>query len=229
MPTPTVRVQFSRVGGPPGEVRVVPTSIFACDGSVRLGDGSVRACDGSVYIGLGDTAFDGAVANVSLAFDTDPFISFSIAAVNFTAAPAVFDFTLAIPYSGGPYAMMSSYLDGVLVEARGDAAGVSPLTLEGVLDGGIVAALTVSESCVAELGIGETADCGPYGPLSAGVTSGAAGVLEAHLAFTLSPNFDAATFGGVIELFAPASDVPAPASALLLAGALGGLARRRRR
>lgn len=203
----------------------------ACDGSVRAGDGSVRKCVGSVFVGRHTASSDEGDLDVAVVWDNDPFISFSIGTKNNTTVPLTFSFTFSMPYVGGPYDTMIANLKGSVTEGTVGVVSetsASPISLESILDGGVIAGLTLGGPCAATgLAVGNSIDCGPYGPSSATVAGAAAGTMGLELVYTLSSG-DSASFTGMVELTRAPDDVPAPATVLMLAGALGGLALRRR-
>jgi len=221
----------------------LPAVQVTCDGSV-VPVGSAHACDGSVApVPLGLTDFrteaagdgsvrltlinpltfligDGSVKVLSLELNAnpDPFINYSMTAVNLTSLDMTFSFSFTSPLVGSyDKADASATVTGTDARADGvTVAPVDPQIVASLVNGSDIGLDLLTSSC--------TATCSDSGTLSGAFAGPTMGVLAK---FKLSPNGDSAAFNGSFLLSNTAVPAP-PALALFALGALATAIARRR-
>ncbi len=207
--------------------------------SVDLGNGLVRNFDGSdgtlrpgpggksILWELPGFSVEGvaSVGAMTILYDSDPFVSWSVGAATLGASPITFNFSFAIPYVAGPYnTLLAGVAASVSVE---NGSALSPMSLTGIThDSRVDNAVLLNTGLADCIGQGTALDCG----LDTGQTSvaaPAAGLLGSQFQFTLAPRNSTAAAGNSTLI---AANVPEPQTyAMLLAGLLliGAAARRR--
>jgi hypothetical protein len=168
-------------------------------------------------------------------FNTDPFIAYGIAVVDF-GAPTAFGFSFFTPIvPTGPATVVTASLVGGLTDATGDGISITPTVNAPFLQHSYATAPATTMGV--DVGLGFAAGAGPpgsfygYGPFAAGPIPGPVGVwtgLGVDLDFTLSGGGDIAALTG----FSSINTVPEPSTiAMTVLGLIGlvGSALRRRR
>jgi hypothetical protein len=167
---------------------------------------------------------DGSVS-VELSTKTDPFIVMAVGAVNFTAGPLGYAFSLAVPIAlPCPLTAVSASLVGGLTDSLGDGVAIVPFLSPTILEN-----LLVPPG--AAWGTGPAAAFGPgvpgafyvYGPSAFGPAAGPPGpgaaLFSETISFFLSGGFDAAALTGFCDI----NCVPVPPTLVLMGSGLLGL------
>jgi hypothetical protein len=154
--------------------------------------------------------------------NADPWISWTVNAVNFEQTPVSFLAEVDFAINGGPFSSITSSLGGSITDLDGDGAFAFGLANQTLLNLNHVAALDLGSSSTCETGSGPpvtTFQCESFGPASAPLSASYA-ELGTQTAFTLS-NRDTATFSGSATL-----ETPEPSAAALMLVGLAGFASR---
>jgi hypothetical protein len=148
----------------------------------------------------------------------DPFIQYSVSAVNLGDVPLAFSFTFTTPLLLGPYGQVTNSFKGNITDLLGDGVIVSGISQSALLNGVTVPAVQLGAFvCSADPNVpGTISPCpaGPgFGPASAGVPAAFYSTLGANLNFTVS-SIDQGAFDGSVAL--DAASIPEPTTAALM-------------
>lgn len=168
---------------------------------------------------------------VNVQTNPDPFIQYSLSAVNLGVGPLAFSFNFTTPLLLGPYGQLTSSFKGNMTDLLGDGVTISGIGQSALLNGVSVPAVQLGNfECSADPNVpGTVSPCpaGPgFGPVSAGVPAAFYSTFGTSVNFTVSA-LDQAVFNGSVVL--DAASIPEPTTAVLMGLGLLCAAGRRNR
>ncbi len=155
---------------------------------------------------------------VNVQTNPDPFVLYSLSAVNLGLGPLAFSFTFTTPLLLGPYGQATSSFNGNMTDLLGDGVSISGIGQSALLNGVTVPAVQLGPfSCSADPNVpGTVSPCpaGPgFGPSTGGVPAAFYSTFGTSINFTVSAS-DQAVFNGSVVL--DAASIPEPTSAVLV-------------